>query len=114
MKEPLLRGEIWLANFDPVVGHEQGGERPALVLSVDAFNSAYTDDVFVVPITSKFRSIRSRVAVRPPEGGLKMQSHIICEKMRSISRHRIKRKLGRISDETMEKVEEILRRILGL
>lgn len=113
MNSPL-RGEVWIVNLDPVVGHEQAGQRPALIISVDEFNEMKGDDIFVVPISSKFRAVRSRVAVKPPEGGLVQDSFILCEKMRSISQQRLRKRLGRVTDDTMNRVGEILSLILGL
>lgn len=110
----IRRGDVWIVNFDPVVGHEQAGERPALVISVDAFNDSGGDDVFVVPITSKHRPLRTRILVSPPEGGLKTDSYIICDKMRSLSQRRLKHFLGCVSNQTMSQVEDILTKILGL
>lgn len=109
----LCRADVWLVDLDPVVGHEQGGMRPAMIISVDLFNESATEDVFVVPITSKHRAIRSRVHVAPPEGGLVQDSYLICEKTRSLSQQRLKKRLGRVSDNTLQQVEQILRHILG-
>jgi len=75
------RGEVWLVDSNPIAGHEQGGRRPALVLSVDAFNASRADLVTVLPITSRARALRSRVAVQPPEGGLSSPSYIIAEQV---------------------------------
>jgi mRNA interferase MazF len=61
------RGEIWYAKFDPVVGREQGGERPCLVFSDDRFNQSRAELVIVLPITRMERSIASHVRVTPPE-----------------------------------------------
>jgi mRNA-degrading endonuclease toxin of MazEF toxin-antitoxin module len=49
---------VWLVELDPVEGHEQAGRRPALVLSVDAFNASPAELVTVLPITSKVRALR--------------------------------------------------------
>jgi mRNA interferase MazF len=109
----FLRGEIWIATFDPVVGHEQGGQRPALVLSVDAFNASGGEDVFVVPISTRHRALRTRVHIKPPEGGLLQDSYALCDKMRSLSNKRLKSRLGVVSADTMRKVEDIVSWILG-
>ncbi|HEY3999133.1 MAG TPA: type II toxin-antitoxin system PemK/MazF family toxin [Candidatus Xenobia bacterium] len=66
-----LRGEIWLADMDPVRGHEQGGRRPVLVVSVDPFNQGPAGLVIVLPMTSRARGIPSHGVVEPPEGGLR-------------------------------------------
>ncbi len=107
------RGEVWLVNLEPVLGHEQGRVRPALVLSQDAMNAA-TQLATVLPITSKARAIRTRVPVHPPEGGLTLPSYVICEQLRTISEARLVQRLGRMSPATLAAVESTLRVLLGL
>jgi mRNA interferase MazF len=109
------RGEVWLASFEPVQGHEQAGRRPALVLSVDAFNASRADLVTVLPITSKARPhIPSRVEVRPPEGGLKVPSYVVCEQTRTISIRRLGRRLGAVTPATVARAADVVRMLLGL
>jgi mRNA interferase MazF len=108
------RGEVWLARFDPVAGHEQGGVRPALVLSVDSFNASGAELVTVLPITSKARPLPSRGEVSPHEGGLKKMSYVICEQTRTVSTHRLATPLGMVSGATMTKIADVVRMLLGL
>lgn len=108
------RGELWLVSLDPTKGREQAGIRPALVISVDQFNHGSAELVVVVPITSKAKGVPLHVEVRPPEGGLTMTSFVKCEDVRSISTSRLVRRLGKVSNETVESVEDRLRIILGL
>jgi len=110
----ILRAEVWIVGLDPVVGHEQGGERPALVISTEAFNASGGDDVFIVPITSKFHALRTRVHIAPPEGGLELDSYILCDKLRSLSQRRLKNRIGCVSEKTMAQVEDIVGKILDL
>lgn len=109
-----LRGEVWLVTLDPTQGREQAGTRPALIVSDDIFNQGHSELVFVAPITSKGKGIRSHVSLLPPEGGLNLPSFIKCEDVRSISVHRLVRRFGRVSDSTLVAVEDRLRIILGL
>ena len=109
------RGEIWLAGFDPVQGHEQAGRRPALVLSVDEFNASGAELVTVLPITSKHRpGIPSRIEIRPPEGGVRVRSYIIGEQTRTVSTRRLVKQIGVVSVPTMQKVSDVVRMLLGL
>jgi mRNA interferase MazF len=108
------RGEIWMVDLDPTLGHEQAGKRPALVLSVDSFNASPADLVTVLPVTSKARAIRTRIPITPPEGGLSLPSYVIAEQARTISARRLVRALGRVTPETMAKVEGVVRVLLGL
>lgn len=107
-------GEVWFGDLDPTVGHEQAGRRPLLVVSPDAFNQNRLGLSFVVPITSNLRSLPSRVAVSPPEGGLTLPSMILCEAMRPFSQDRLERFLGVVSPQTMKAVQDRLRILLNL
>jgi len=108
------RGEVWDLNFDPTIGHEQAGARPALILSADPFNEGPAELVVAVPITRTDRKVRWHVAVKPPQGGLVAESFIQCENIRSVSKRRLKRRRGRVSEETLQQVEDRLRILLGL
>src|SRR6266516_1417797 len=108
------RGEIWLVNLSSTKGREQAGTRPALIVSVDLFNHGAAELVVVIPVTSKAKGIPLHVEVNPPEGGLSMRSYVKCEDVRSISTARLIKKLGRVSSQTINAVEDRLRVLLGL
>ena len=110
------RGEIWLARLDPIVGREQAGTRPVLVLSIDSFNAAtYAGLVTVLPVTTTARPNNPfRVEVRPPEGGLARASFVIGEQTRTVSSQRLTKPLGTVSTLTMARVSEVVRILLGL
>lgn len=110
----IFRGEIWLVNLDPTLGREQAGTRPALVISENLFNQSYAELVIVIPITSQNKNIRSHVPLAKGEGGLMMESFAKCEDVRSISKQRLKKKLGKVSQSTVEYVEEKLRFLMAL
>jgi len=108
------RGEIWLADLNPVRGHKQAGRRPVLVVSVDPFNSSRADLVVVIPITSTLRNIPFHVIVQSPEGGLTNTSAILCEAVRSISKDRLITRRGCVLPKTIAEVEDRLRVLMGL
>ena len=108
------RGEIWLVNLDPTLGREQAGKRPALVVSENLFNQSYAELVIVVPITSQNKNIRSHVLISQGEGGLSLESFAKCEDVRSISKQRLTKRLGKVSHSIIESVEEKLRFLMGL
>jgi mRNA interferase MazF len=110
----ILRGEIWLVNLNPVKSHEQSGNRPCLVISVNLFNQTAAELVIVLPITSKDKKIPFHVSIEPPEGGISIKSFIKCEDVRSVSTERLTRCLGQVSEITLQKVEERLRILMGL
>jgi mRNA interferase MazF len=108
------RGEVWLADLDPVRGHEQAGRRPVLVVSENAYNRGPAELAIVLPLTSRLRSIAIHVQVHPPEGGLRVESRILCDAVRSVSLERFGPRLGAVSAATMEAVEEKLRILMRL
>lgn len=108
------RGEVWLADLDPTRGHEQKGKRPILVISEDLFNQGPAGLVIVLPLTSTYRGVPSHVPIAPPEVGLKTQSVILCDAIRSIAKERLLRRLGTVSLSILAAVEDRLRILLGL
>jgi len=108
------RGEVWLAQLDPIRGHEQAGTRPILIVSDDLFNRGSAGLVIAVPITSRLRPIPFHVRMMPPEGGLTVESAALCEAVRSISKERLLKRLGLVSGETLELIEDRLRILLRL
>ena len=114
MKKPPRRGEVWLVNLAPTIGHEQAGRRPAVIVSEDVFNSGPADLVILLPITSTLRPIPSHVPLSPPDGGLDRQSAVLCEAIRSVSRRRLIRRIGAVSAARLAHVEDVLRILLRL
>jgi mRNA interferase MazF len=112
VKDPS-RGEIWLVNLNPTRGHEQAGIRPALVVSVDTFNHGPADLIVVLPITSKYRGIPFHLKINPPEGNLDKESYVKCEDIRSISKIRLEKSIGEVLNNTLSKVEDRLKILLG-
>lgn len=115
MAEPA-RGEIWYVDLDPTRGHEQAGQRPALIVSVDHFNQSRADLVVVLPLTRTARPNNPlRIEVRPPEGGVRAVSYIKIEDIRSVSKDRLVRgPWGKVSQQTMQLVADRLRILLDL
>ena len=109
------RGQIWLADLEPIRGHEQGGRRPALVVSTDVLNRSRARLVIALAITTRERALPTRVRVDPPEGGLREISFICCEHIRSLSTERLgERPFGSVSLATLDEVDDILQVLLGL
>jgi mRNA interferase MazF len=113
-REPS-RGEIWLADLNPIRGHEQAGTRPVLVVSTDIFNHGPAGLLFILPLTRTDRRIPAHIPLDPSEGGVSGRSFILCDALRSISKDRLKgNPWGRVSSTTMQRVEETLRTLLDL
>jgi mRNA interferase MazF len=110
----IKRGEIWLTDFNPTMGREQYGIRPALILSVDEFNNSMASKVVALPLTSKNKGIPLDVQLIPPDGGVIKDSFIKCEDIRSLSTKRLIEKWGEVSFEILKEVEKKVIFLLGL
>jgi len=101
--------DVWFADLGAPVGHEQGFQRPALVVSPDQFNHGSAGLVIVVPLTTTARGVPLHVLVEPPEGGLRERSFAMCEQVRSLSRERLVDVWGRARPETLREIVMRLR-----
>ena len=108
------RGEVWVVEPDPGRGHEQGRQRPALVISADLFNEGPAGLVIILPLTTRDRRIPTHVRIDPPEGGVTRRSFVKVEDIRSISVERLSKRGGRVKPATLASIEEILVILLGL
>src|SRR4029450_9675009 len=109
------RGEIWLADLNPIRGHEQAGTRPVLIISTHSFNHGPAGLVFVLPLTRTDRRIPIHVPIDPPEGGVSARSYILCDAVRSIAKDRLgPSPRGSVSRATLGKVEDNLRILMEL
>ncbi len=114
---PIHRGDIYFVNLNPTIGHEQAGQRPVLVLSVDEVNAQPL--VVTVVVGTKGENIARDypVNVRAPAGktGLTMETIFLCFQLRSLDPKRFPDKpAGHMSDDVMLRVEDAVRRCLGL
>jgi mRNA interferase MazF len=103
-----------LIDFDPVRGSEQGKVRPAAVIQNDVANQ-YSPVLIVAAVTSSSRAPHpTDVEVLAPEGGLRKDSRILLNQIRTVDKVRVIDRWGNLSDGTMSKVNEALRISLGL
>lgn len=108
------RGEIYRANLEPVVGSEQGGERPVIVVQNDVGNER-SDTTIVVPVTSSTAKAWYRVNVQLPDGMLSKPSVAKCSQVRTIDKRRlVGAPVARLDVETLTRVDEALLVSLGL
>lgn len=109
------RGEVYLVSFDPTVGAEIQKTRPALVLQNDVANR-YSPITIVGAITSQFEEplYPTEVLTMAPEGGLEVDSVVLLNQIRSIDSARLIRRLGKLTPETMRRVDRALMVSLGL
>jgi mRNA interferase MazF len=108
------QGEIWFAALDPVVGHEQGGDRPALVLSVDMMNHGPSGLVIVAPGTTRRREVAGRVLVPRGHGSLLADTYFLCDQVRTVSVERLRRLVGSVDQRFVREVLAQYRFFLGI
>ncbi len=103
----VSRGEVWLANLNPVRGSEQAGIRPILIFQTDSINR-FTTTVLTIPFTTNLRraSLPSCVQVSASEGGLTSDSVALCHQLRVLDKTRLTKKLGKLSGAVIAEIEE--------
>ena len=107
------RGEIWLVSLEPIIGHEIGKTRPALVISNDR-NNQYAETVTVLPITSKTEKLYPFETFLPKKNtNLPLDSKIKSNQIRTIDKKRLIKLLGKIPEEKIKEVEQSLLVHLG-
>ena len=111
----IRRGDIYYADLSPVVGSEQGGLRPVLVIQNDIGNR-YSPTVIVSAITSKMSKAKlpTHIDVLASQVGLAKDSVILLEQIRTIDKLRLKEKMGHLDDGTMQSVNSALSVSFGL
>lgn len=110
----VKRGEVYIGDPEPVVGHEQGGRWPVLVVSISPMNQSAARLAIAVPLTTTDRGSELHVRIEPPEGGLKRVSFAMPEMVRSMSLDRLGRKIGSASPDTVEAVANRVGLLVGL
>jgi len=114
MTQPILRGDIFTVDLEPVRGSEQGKARPALVIQNDIGNR-FSPTIIIAPITTgDHAKFDVNVEIKAPEGGLANNFIILLNQIRTIDRSRLGRYWGRVGSETMLKVDEAIKISLGL
>jgi mRNA interferase MazF len=101
--------------LDPVVGSEQAGERPALVISPDLINER-SPVILIAAITSQKteRIYPFEALLDPPDGGLAVRSKVMLMHIRSVDKERLIGRYGKVSEKTMQRVEDALKIAAGL
>jgi len=108
------RGEIYFADLDPVLGSEQGGVRPVLIIQNDVGNR-YSPTVIVAAVTSSLKKNALPTHIDIGEfSGLSKRSYILLEQLRTLDKRRLRNKVGRLPEEVMRQVDEALRISVGV
>jgi len=111
----VKRGEVYLADLNPVQGSEQGGIRPVLIIQNDVGNH-YSPTVIIAAITAKISKAKlpTHVEINKDEVGLLKDSVILLEQIRTIDKERLEDRIGELCDETMKTVDVGLKVSVGL
>ena len=110
----IKRGELYYADLSPVVGSEQGGIRPILIVQNDTGNK-YSPTIIAAAITSKMTKAKlpTHIELSANEFGLIKDSVILLEQIRTLDKRRLKERIGELSPMTMSKVNSALLISLG-
>ena len=108
MEKEVKRGEVFYADLSPVVGSEQGGIRPVLIVQNDVGNR-YSPTVIAAAITSKQdkTNLPTHIGLKAGTGGLTRDSVVLLEQIRTLDKRRLRERAGRIDPEAQHKVDEM-------
>ncbi|MDY4077852.1 MAG: type II toxin-antitoxin system PemK/MazF family toxin [Clostridium sp.] len=105
----VKKGDIFYADLSPVIGSEQGGIRPVIIIQNDIGNR-YSPTVIVAAITSQINKAKlpTHVEISSEEYGLNRDSVVLLEQIRTLDKRRLKEKIGHMTDTDMKKVNNAL------
>ena len=111
----VKRGEIYYADLSPVVGSEQGGVRPVLIVQNDVGNK-YSPTVIAAAITSQREKnkLPTHIQVEAHGSGLSRDSIVLLEQIRTIDKRRLKERMGSLDNASMDQVDKALSISFGL
>ena len=111
----VKRGDIFYADLSPVVGSEQGGMRPVLIVQNDTGNK-HSPTVIAAAITSQTGTARlpTHIELNAQSVGLSRDSVILLEQIRTIDKSRLRERMGKLDDNTMTKVDNAIAVSFGL
>lgn len=111
----VKKGDLFFADLSPVVGSEQGGIRPVLVVQNDVGNR-YSPTIIVAAVTSQTGKAKlpTHVELKATQGGLSKNSVVLLEQLRTIDKQRLKERIGTLDDNQLPVVDEALGVSLGI
>ena len=111
----VVRGDIFIADLDPVMGSEQGGVRPVLIVQNDRGNR-FSPTVICAAMTSKLgkHDLPTHVWIAAQESGLERDSLVLCEQIRTLEKRRLRTKAGHVQGLSMLRVSRALAAALGM
>ncbi|WP_034601431.1 type II toxin-antitoxin system PemK/MazF family toxin [Clostridiisalibacter paucivorans] len=111
----IKRGDIFYADLSPVIGSEQGGVRPVLVIQNDVGNK-YSPTTIVSAITSQINKAKlpTHIEIKATEYGLPKDSVVLLEQIRTVDKKRLRERIGEFDEDMMDRVNECLKISIGL
>lgn len=111
----VKKGDLFFADLSPVVGSEQGGVRPVLVVQNDVGNK-YSPTIIVAAVTSQTGKAKlpTHVQLEATQGGLSKNSVVLLEQLRTIDKQRLKERIGSLNEKQIPDVEKALSVSLGI
>lgn len=110
----VKKGDLFFADLSPVVGSEQGGIRPVLVVQNDVGNK-YSPTVIVAAITSQTKTkLPTHVQLNATQGGLSKDSIVLLEQLRTIDKQRLRERIGTLNEKQIPDIEKALSISLGI
>ncbi len=115
MDTSVRRGDIYYADLSPVVGSEQGGVRPVLIIQNDMGNR-HSPTVIAAAITSQLNKAKlpTHIELLNPHCGLTKDSVVLLEQIRTLDKKRLRERMGRLDEEMMEQVDTAIAVSFGL
>ena len=110
----IRTGDIWLADLDPTVGHEQGGRRPVVVVSSNGLHSLPISMTVVVPLTGHDRGLVTQPLISSGNSGLNRASFARPEDIRAVDAARLRRRLGTVNPDELAEIRKVMRYFLDL
>lgn len=110
----VKKGDLYFADLSPVVGSEQGGVRPVLVVQNDVGNR-HSPTIIVAAVTSQTKAkLPTHVELEAADGGLSKNSVVLLEQLRTIDKQRLKEHIGTLSEAQLPTVDQALSISLGI
>ncbi len=108
----MKQTDIYDAYLDPIIGSEEGGRRPVVIVSGNLINST-VNTIIICPLTSSIKNYKGNPILQPAKSnGLTLPSEIMVFQIQSLSKERLKKKIGCISNEHLEEIKETLRKLM--
>lgn len=110
----IVRGDVYFADLNPVVGNETGGIRPVVIIQNNVGNKSSTTVIAAITSRAKKQELPVHVALTECTGGLTEDTTILLEQIRTIDKRRLKNYLGHLDDETMKRIDKAVSCSVGI